>query len=361
MAACRVMVAVNSATSIKGEGNFTFDAIGSKLRIGQNSSTTGFYSSIGGGINNSNYAPCSVIAGGNANCIPALTSYLYRSTISGGSSNIICQTSTNPGHESTIGGGTLNCIRSAPNSTVGGGRSNKVTGSGSTTCANTIGGGSTNTIGNSCCGVIGGGYNNQVGTACFVFIGGGASNCIDRACCSGILAGCGNKICVGHHKSFIVGNNIVSCTTCTTYVNNLRVNGTLSKSGGSFSINHPDPAKTKTHRLVHGFVESATAGDNIYRFVVEVKDLKATINLPDYYKHLNEDDQVWVNSKNHFGRAYGKVNLEQTKLTVFADKDGFYNVLLIGTRKDDYVKKYWKGAEVLKSPSELEADKTEES
>jgi hypothetical protein len=90
---------------------------------------------------------------------------------------------------------------------------------------------------------------------------------------------------------------------------------------------------------------SATSGDNIYRWQVEVKDGIGTILLPDYYKHLNENDQVWVSPEEHFGRAYGKVTQDQEYLVVKADQDGLYNVLLIGTRKDVDAKNSWKGAE----------------
>jgi hypothetical protein len=335
----------------------TFNSSNFRLKIGSGGGTTGNFSSVTGGNTNCIVSTCSHIGGGNSNCVKATQN--YRSVIGGGSSNCICVTGTNIGHNATIGGGNGNRIRSAAFSFIGGGNNNNVNGTGTSSCSAVIGGGSTNTINFSCCSVITGGFSNGIGQACFTFIGGGRNNCIDRACQSGILGGCGNKICTGHHKSMIIGNNLVTCTSCTTYVNNLRVNGNISKSGGSFSIDHPNPAKTKTHRLVHGFVESATAGDNIYRFVVEIKNLKAIIKLPDYYKYLNEDDQIWVNSKDHFGMAYGKINKKQSELTIFSNKDGFYNVLLIGTRKDEYVKKYWNGVEPLKSKGELAADKEE--
>ena len=179
----------------------------------------------------------------------------------------------------TIGGGFANTISNAPYSVIGGGLNHTISG-GSCSCSNSILGGNGNRICFACCSTVVGGFQNYLAIACFAFIGGGRNNCIDRACHSGILGGNNNRICFNHHKSNIIGSNIVTCTTCTTYVNNLRVNGNISKSGGSFSIDHPNPAKTKTHRLVHGFVESATAGDNIYRFVVEIKNyLNKPLNM----------------------------------------------------------------------------------
>ena len=71
--------------------------------------------------------------------------------------------------------------------------------------------------------------------------------------------------------------------------------------------------------------------------------------LPDYYKFLNEQDQIWVTPKNHFGNAYGIMNEAQTCVDFVSDTDGEYTVLIIGTRKDDYAKHYWRGAERSKS------------
>ena len=127
------------------------------------------------------------------------------------------------------------------------------------------------------------------------------------------------------------------------------IQATLAKQAGSFKISHPDPAKTETEWLYHSFVESPTAGDNIYRWQVETVNGTATIELPDYYKHLNENDQVWVSAFKHFGQAYGEVNEGQTTLTITSNQDGKYNVLLIGTRKDEAAVNAWKGTERLKT------------
>ena len=169
-----------------------------------------------------------------------------------------------------------------------------------------------------------------------------------------IFIGCGINNCSSHtsfserfHLGYGSGNCLlVGCLNSGGRT--LGICGTLSKTAGSFQIQHPDPAKTQACELWHSFVESPTAGDNLYRFKVEVENGQTTIDLPDYYKHLNEDDQVWVNAKDHFGRAYGVVNQEQTTLTVFADTDGEYNILLIGTRKDEDAVNAWKGTERLK-------------
>jgi hypothetical protein len=58
----------------------------------------------------------------------------------------------------------------------------------------------------------------------------------------------------------------------------LTVNGSLSKSSGSFRIDHPLEAKSTTHDLVHSFVEAPQA-DNIYRGKVDLVSGSATVNI----------------------------------------------------------------------------------
>ena len=126
------------------------------------------------------------------------------------------------------------------------------------------------------------------------------------------------------------------------------VRGAIAKGSGTFKIDHPDPLKTDTHYLQHGFVESPTGGDNIYRWNINTVNKMHTIKLPDYYKFLNKDDMIWISPVNHFGRAYGTVNQEQTEINITADTDGIYNVLLVGTRKDPTILRHFKGVEIKK-------------
>jgi hypothetical protein len=126
------------------------------------------------------------------------------------------------------------------------------------------------------------------------------------------------------------------------------IKGALAKGSGTFKIDHPDPTKTNTHYLQHSFVESPTGGDNIYRWTITTTNKTHTIKLPDYYKFLNKDDMIWVSALNHFGRAYGTVNDEQTEINITADTEGTYNILLVGTRKDPTILRHFKGVEILK-------------
>jgi hypothetical protein len=122
-----------------------------------------------------------------------------------------------------------------------------------------------------------------------------------------------------------------------------------SKDAGSFRINHPDPSKTNTHLLYHSFVESPTAGDNIYRYEIQTCNGQASLELPSYYKFLNKNDQVWVTPVNHFGNAYGIIDQTQSCVSFCSDIDGKYMALIIGTRKDRQAQGYWNGAERIKN------------
>jgi hypothetical protein len=154
------------------------------------------------------------------------------------------------------------------------------------------------------------------------------------------LGGSSNN--VTHNFSSVANCNQNTASACEFRVQN------LSKQSGTFRINHPDPLKINTHYLSHSFVESPTAGDNIYRYKVNIVNGQATITLPSYYKYLNENDQIWVTPQGHFGIGYGEVNAEQTLVTIYGNTDGEYNVLLIGTRKDFAAVHHWQGVETYK-------------
>ncbi len=67
----------------------------------------------------------------------------------------------------------------------------------------------------------------------------------------------------------------------------LQVTGLLSKSGGSFRIDHPIDPENKY--LSHSFVESPDM-KNIYDGVVTADDNgAATVELPDWFEALNKD------------------------------------------------------------------------
>ena len=115
---------------------------------------------------------------------------------------------------------------------------------------------------------------------------------------------------------------------------NATVSGSLSKGSGSFDIPHPDPNKKDTHRLRHYFVETPSAGGNIYKYQIECKEGNNYIDLPDYFQFLNKDSLVWVNPFKHFGRGWGEVIKDGKKAKIVVEKKGIYNILIFADRKD---------------------------
>jgi hypothetical protein len=278
----------------------------STLRCGVGNVASGCFSFAGGGQCNCATGPYNFIGGGYCNT----TSNTY-TFIGGGECNFATE------YRAAVIGGTLN-RSTGTNSIITGGGENCASG-----FASFIGAGRVNIVsGNS--GFVGAGQTNTVSSKY-----------------SGILAGCGNTISTGD-CSFIVGWGLTSSAGGTTYTR------ALSKTSGTFRISHPDPAKTATKYLQHSFVESPTRGDNIYRYKITTCNCQASLALPDYYKFLNENDQVWVNPVCHFGSAYGIIDSCQTCVTFTSNCDGDYNVLVIGTRKDEDAKDGFLGVETWK-------------
>jgi hypothetical protein len=102
--------------------------------------------------------------------------------------------------------------------------------------------------------------------------------------------------------------------------------------GGTFSIDHPNPSKINK-RLIHSFVEAPTP-DNIYRYKIKTNNCQASLELPDYYKFLNKNDQISISSNNNFAIGYGIMNETQTCVNFITNLDGEFDVFIIGTRKD---------------------------
>ena len=117
---------------------------------------------------------------------------------------------------------------------------------------------------------------------------------------------------------------------------NLTVTGTKN-----FLIRHPNPKYSKKYYLRHSAVEAPTRGENLYRFQKLIENVAnpEIIRLPNYYKFLNENSQVFVSPYKHFGSGWGEV--KNNKLYIYCNAVGQYNILVIGTRKDKDAIKSW--------------------
>ena len=116
---------------------------------------------------------------------------------------------------------------------------------------------------------------------------------------------------------------------------NVEINGNLSKSGGSFKIDHPlDPANKY---LYHSFVESPDM-KNIYDGTVTTDaNGDATITLPDWFQALNRDFRYQLTVIGTFAQA---IVADEIKDNRFAIKTSAANVKVswqvTGIRQDAY-------------------------
>ena len=357
------------------------------------------YSAIVAGDRNLITGASASIDGNNfigAGQLNKIEEFSHNSSIVGGFSNFICNTSTyGRGFDNSISGGKDNNIIGHIGcfayNTITGGEFNKIIAnsgsiSGSFNGSNSILGGQFNCIkiepNCSACWkgsntIVGGGFNKICDSKItdvtkYNTIIGGSSNIISGSVQSNIIGGNGNNIRNSKASAILGGCNIsivpaskacnfVVAATCgktidpcnnTFYTCNAVILGCLEKATGTFKINHPNPELSETHDLYHSFVESPTAGDNIYRFSAITINNEAEIILPEYYRYLNKDSQLWVSADGHFGKAFGLVNISATKIKITSNEDGKYNIMLVGTRKDIAATKAWKGVVREKTKTE---------
>jgi len=293
---------------------------------GQNNTASQYYSTVAGGRDNFAAGYLSSIGGGDANL--ALGSH---STVGGGAFDSVTA------GWATVGGGGWNCA-TADYATVAGGRYNaagawdavvgggaydtvKADWGGVLSGRHNLAGTSTNDTG-AC---VVGGYNNSA-TDLYSFVGGGRGNIaghqyttvcggqqntadwywsavgggqLNRAWdqCATVPGGYADS--AEGPYSFATNNHSVVATSysnsaafngqAATASNQLRC-GTLSKTGGSFSIDHPLDPRGKI--LNHYFVESPDMS-NLYSGSVMLDGSgRAEVQLPDYFDALNRNPRV---------------------------------------------------------------------
>ena len=125
---------------------------------------------------------------------------------------------------------------------------------------------------------------------------------------------------------------------------NVSISGALSKGSGSFKIDHPLPAKTATHHLVHSFVESPQA-DNIYRGKIDLVDGSATVNIDTAagmtegtYVLLNTNTQCFTSNESGWTAVKGSVS--GNTLTITAQDNTCTDTIswmIVGERQDQHM------------------------
>ena len=120
--------------------------------------------------------------------------------------------------------------------------------------------------------------------------------------------------------------------------------GAFSKSSGSFRIDHPIESMSKTHQLVHSFVESPQA-NNIYRGKIQLINGKAKVNLDEVstmtegtFILLNRDIHIYTSNETDWDAVRGKV--VDNILTIECQNDlsnAIVSWLVIGERQDKHM------------------------
>jgi len=353
---------------VRHKSNAILSGTNNRICFNQGSTILGGYCNrISGSYSNQGTLVTNIIGGGQNGLIQLgthsgiftgnyhrISGSLNSAIVSGYSNNINnCPGGGVNTNNSGILTGISNTVKRSINSAIIGGTSNLISGS----LCSIIGSGYTNIIRSNPDSSILGGCNNTMctGTGAFNVITGGQSNKICANVSFGaIVNGCNN--CVAHNCSAVIAasgkttsatDTLYTCNVCA--FGNLDISGTANAAVKSFVIPHPDPEKTATYELWHTSIESPTAGDTMYRFAITTVDNEAEIILPEYYRYLNENTQLWVSADGHFGKAFGIVNLSATKIKITSNQDGKYNVMVVGTRKDNAALASWKGAERLKN------------
>ena len=126
--------------------------------------------------------------------------------------------------------------------------------------------------------------------------------------------------------------------------NNLHVVGAISKGSGSFKIDHPLPAKTDTHHLVHSFLEAPQA-DLIYRGKVVLSGGSATVNIDTAagmsegtFVLLCRDVQCFTSNEEGWTAIKGSVS--GNTLTITAQDSSCTDTIswmVVGERKDQHM------------------------
>ena len=151
---------------------------------------------------------------------------------------------------------------------------------------------------------------------------------------TGILRSSANEVSIraGGNDRWVVTTSGVSTS------------GSLSKGSGSFKIDHPLPAKTDTHHLVHSFVEAPQA-DNIYRGSVDLVGGSATVNI-DTAAGMTDGTFVLLNTNvqcftsNESGWTAIKGSVSGNNLTITAQDNTCTDTIswmVVGERHDQHM------------------------
>lgn len=147
------------------------------------------------------------------------------------------------------------------------------------------------------------------------------------------------------------------CATCATnnyageFFGDLDVQGNLSKTGGTFKIDHPqDPANKY---LIHSFVESPDMM-NIYNGNVTTDaNGEAVVNMPSYFEAENIDFRYQLTAVGTFAQAIVAKEIANNQFVIKTDKPNVkVSWMVTGVRNDVWAQNRRVVAEVDKAPKD---------
>lgn len=123
------------------------------------------------------------------------------------------------------------------------------------------------------------------------------------------------------------------------FVGNVLIQGTLSKSAGSFTIDHPlDPAN---QTLSHSFVESPDMMNVYNGNAVLDKNGEAWVELPEWFETLNKDYRYQLTCIGGFAPVYIATEIANNRFQIGGGKPGLkVSWQVTGIRRDPYAEMY---------------------
>ena len=126
--------------------------------------------------------------------------------------------------------------------------------------------------------------------------------------------------------------------------NNFHVGGSLSKSSGSFCIDHPLPEMSNTHDLYHSFIEGPRA-DLIYRGKVNLVDGAAIVDIDEHsdmtngtFESLNRNVQCFTTNETDWDAVKGTINGKILSITCQnSSSTAEVSWMVIGERNDKHM------------------------
>ena len=125
--------------------------------------------------------------------------------------------------------------------------------------------------------------------------------------------GFGGSTTIAPNSFYIYGGSSASLKFVINSSGAVTIAGSLSKGSGSFRIDHPLESMTKTHQLVHSFIEGPQA-DLIYRGKLTLVNGKAQANIDEVstmsegtFEVLCRDIQCFTTNESGWDLVKGKV------------------------------------------------------